>query len=48
MLSDARHRVLAASGYVIVSGIVVLAVAYLPVLAGTLLTTLNILPTHPM
>jgi hypothetical protein len=48
MHSEAYHRVLIASGYMIVSAIVVLAMAYLPTLAGTLLTGLEILPTHLM
>jgi hypothetical protein len=48
MHGDAYHRVLTASGYMIVSAIVVLSMAYLPTLAGTLLTTLDILPTHLM
>lgn len=48
MRSEAGHRVLVASGYMIVSAIVVLSIAYLPVLAGTILTTLNIVPTHLM
>ncbi len=48
MHSEAYHRVLTASGYMIVSAIVVLSMAYLPTLAGTLLTTLDILPTHLM
>ena len=48
MHSEAYHRVLTTSGYMIVSAIVVLAMAYLPTLAGTLLATLDILPTHLM
>jgi len=32
----------------IVSAIVVLSIAYLPTLAGTLLSTLNIVPAHLM
>ena len=48
MGSDARHRVLVASGYMFVSAIVVLSIAYLPILAGSILTTLNIVPTHLM
>jgi len=48
MRSDAGHRVLTASGYMIVSAIIVLSIAYLPTLASTILTTLNIVPTHLM
>jgi hypothetical protein len=48
MRSEAYHRVVAASGYMIVSAIVVLSMAYLPTLAGTVLTSLDILPTHLM
>lgn len=48
MHSEAYQRVLTASGYMIVSAIVVLSMAYLPTLAGTLLATLDILPTHLM
>ncbi len=48
MHSEAYHRFLTASGYMIISAIVVLSMAYLPTLAGTLLTTLDILPTHLM
>ena len=43
MHSDTYHRFLTASGYMIISAIVVLSMAYLPTLAGTLLTTLE----HP-
>lgn len=43
-ISPVPHR----SGYMILSAIVVLSMAYLPTLAGTLLTTLDILPTHLM
>jgi len=48
MRYEACHRVLTVSGYMIVSAIVVLSMAYLPTLAGTLLSTLDILPTHLM
>jgi hypothetical protein len=48
MRSAAYRRVLSASGYMIVSAIVVLSIAYLPTLAGTLLSTLNIVPAHLM
>jgi hypothetical protein len=48
MHSQTYHRFVAASGYMILSAIVVLSMAYLPTLAGTLLTTLDILPTHLM
>jgi hypothetical protein len=48
MHSEAYHRFVAASGYMILSAIVVLSMAYLPTLAGTLLTTLDILLTHLM
>jgi len=48
MHSEAYHRFLTASSYMILSAIVVLSMAYLPTLAGTLLTTLDILPTHLM
>ena len=48
MHNAAYERVLAASGYMIASAIVVLSMAYLPTLAGTLLSTLDILPTHLM
>jgi hypothetical protein len=46
MHSGACHRVLAASGYMIVSAIIVLSIAYLPALASTILATLNIMPAH--
>jgi len=45
---EACHRVLTVSGYMIVSAIVVLSIAYLPVMAGTILSALNILPDHLM
>lgn len=48
MAGAAGHRVMVASGYVILSAIVVLSIAYLPVMAGTVLSALNILPTHLM
>jgi hypothetical protein len=48
MRSETCHRLLTASGYMIISAIVVLSIAYLPVLAGSILTTLDILPTHLM
>ena len=48
MQNEAYHRVLIMSGYMIGSAIVVLSMASLPTLAGTLLTTLGILPTHLM
>lgn len=48
MHSAAYHRVVTVSGYMIVSAIVVLSMAYLPTLAGTLLSTLDILPMHLM
>lgn len=48
MHGDTYHRFLTASGYMIISAIVVLSMASLPTLAGTLLTTLGILPTHLM
>ncbi|MGA8953683.1 MAG: hypothetical protein WB806_23330 [Xanthobacteraceae bacterium] len=46
MHNEPYHRVLAASGYMIVSAIIVLSIAYLPTLASTILATLNIMPAH--
>jgi hypothetical protein len=48
MPSGAYFRVLSAGGYMIGSAIIALAIAYLPVLAGAILSTLNILPAHPV
>jgi hypothetical protein len=43
---DAYRRFLATGGYMIVSAIIVLSIAYLPTLASTILATLNIIPAH--
>lgn len=48
MRSETCHRLLNATGYMIVSAIVVLSIAYLPVMANTILSTLNIVPAHLM
>jgi hypothetical protein len=48
MRSDTYHRALAVSGYMIGSAIVALSIASLPALAGTILSTLNIVPAHLM
>ena len=48
MHSEAYHRFLTTSGYMIVSAIVVLSIASLPTLAGTILSTLDIVPAHLM
>ncbi len=41
-----RHRVLVMGAYLIVSAIIALWMAYLPTLAGNVLTQLNVLPQH--
>ncbi len=48
MHSEAYHRLLTASGYMIGSAIVALAIASLPTLAATILSTLDIVPAHLM
>jgi|GEM_PF-4678134 len=48
MRDEAYHRALTASGYMIASAIVALSIAYLSAMAGTILTTLDILPAHLM
>jgi len=48
MRGDGYHRALAMSGYMIGSAIVALSIASLPALAGSILSTLNIVPAHLM
>ena len=46
MRSETYHRLLTASGYMILSAIVVMSIAYLPIMANMILSTLNIVPNH--
>ena len=46
--NETYHRLLSASGYMILSAIVVMSIAYLPIMANTILSTLNIVPNHLM
>jgi hypothetical protein len=48
MHSEAYHRMLTASGYMIGSAIVALAIASLPTLAAAVLSGLDIVPAHLM
>lgn len=46
MRHEASQRLLTISGYMIISAVVVLSMAYLPAMAGAVFRTLNILPAH--